>query len=282
VYQAIVNYLQLPTGLGEGRYYDFDLNDFLKKFRLDTQLAIYALKALEQEEMMSFNEQVFLPGKLHFICNKSTLEEFEKAHPGLELIIKTLLRTYEGIFDQPVAIFEKNLAYLLRMDLTVVKDQLKTLHGFGIVEYQPQKDKPQLLLIQDRIREDQVRINQELYQRRKKQFESRINSMIAFTTTSKYCRSTYIGSYFGDTALKDCGICDNCLNRLKTPLTPEEFEKIRIRIVEVLGDGPLSSELFFNKLADIKTEKLHKVVEFLQGEHKLQVDSRDHISVKKR
>ena len=185
VYQALVNYLQIPTGLGEGRYYDFDLNDFLKKFKLDTQLVIHSLKALEQEEMMSFNEQVFLPARLQFICDKNTLNDFENTNPELTPLIKTLLRTYEGIFDQPVPIFEKNLSFLLRSDLNQVKDGLKKLQAFGIISYQAQKDKPQLLLIQDRIREDQVRINQELYQQRKKRLEERISKMIEFTTTTQ-------------------------------------------------------------------------------------------------
>ncbi|RYZ18444.1 MAG: ATP-dependent DNA helicase RecQ, partial [Sphingobacteriales bacterium] len=148
VYQALVNYLQIPTGIGEGRYYDFDLNDFLKKFRLDTQLVVHALRALEQEEFMSFNDQVFMPAKLQFTCNKHTLQEIEQTEPALDPLIKTLLRTYEGIFDQPVAIFEKNLAFLLRADVELVKSQLKRLHAFGVIQYQPQKDKPQLLLIQ--------------------------------------------------------------------------------------------------------------------------------------
>jgi ATP-dependent DNA helicase RecQ len=277
VYQALVNYLQLPTGLGEGRYYDFDLNDFLKKFKLDTQLVIHALKALEQEEMMSFNEQVFLPAKLQFTCNKATLEDFEKTHQELDPIVKTLLRTYEGIFDQPVAIFEKNLSYLLRSDPTAVKESLRKLQAFGIVNYQPQKDKPQLLLIQDRIREDQVRINQELYQRRKKQFTERIGKMIGFATMSKECRSTFIGAYFGDMALTDCGICDNCLARKAKNLTADEFAKIHVRIIELVRKGPVEMKNLFDQLTDIKKDKLVKVLEFLQAENKLSVDAGDNI-----
>ncbi|HMF69871.1 MAG TPA: ATP-dependent DNA helicase RecQ [Flavitalea sp.] len=279
VYQALVNYLQIPSGIGEGNYYDFDLNDFLKKFKLDTQLVVYALKALEQEEMMSFNEQVFLPAKLQFTCNKSTLQDFENSNPLLEPLIKTLLRTYEGIFDQPVAIFEKSISYLLRSELTNVKEQLKKLHAYHIVNYQPQKDKPQLLLIQNRVREDEVRINQELYQKRKKQFEERIAKMIGFTTDLKMCRSKFIGEYFGDIHIKDCGICDNCLKKKARPLTPGEFEKIRLRIAETVGSGKISAEDFFHRMKSVPKDKLLKVLEFLQAENKLVINDRDEISM---
>ncbi|HTE26765.1 RecQ family ATP-dependent DNA helicase [Flavitalea sp.] len=279
VYQALVNYLQIPTGLGEGRYYDFDLNDFLKKFKLDTQLVIHALKALEQEEMMSFNEQVFLPARLQFICGKNTLSDFENTNPELTPLIKTLLRTYEGIFDQPVPIFEKNLSYLVRSDINQVKDGLKKLQAFGIVSYQAQKDKPQLLLIQDRIREDQVRINQELYQQRKKQLEERISKMIEFTTTVSDCRSTYIGLYFGDEQIKDCGICDNCLKKKSLPLTAAEFETIHLRIAEIVSNGKIPGDEFFRLLQGIRKDKLLKVLSFLQAENKILINDRDEISL---
>ncbi len=59
-YQSVANYLQIPTGIGEGEYYEFDIADFLKKFKLNSHTAIYSLKALEQEGWLSFNEQVFL------------------------------------------------------------------------------------------------------------------------------------------------------------------------------------------------------------------------------
>jgi ATP-dependent DNA helicase RecQ len=48
-YQALVNYLQLPEGLGEDQFFDFDLKEFCQRFKLEIQQTVYALKALEQE-----------------------------------------------------------------------------------------------------------------------------------------------------------------------------------------------------------------------------------------
>lgn len=280
VYQALVNYLQLPTGLGEGKYYDFDLADFIRKFKLNVHLVIHSLKELEQEEMMSFNEQVFLPSKLQFTCNKRVLEEFEQTNQALSPLIKTILRSYAGIFDQPVNIQEKNLAFLTRSETAIVIEQLRRLQAFGIVEYQPQKDKPQLLLMQDRIREDQVRINQELYQRRKKQFAERIEKMISFTLLTGECRSRYIGYYFGDTEMKECGICDNCLQKKNKPLSNEEFENIRQQIVHVVGTTRVSNEELFKALHMINKKKLLQVLEFMQAEDKLVVNDKDEIMLR--
>src|SRR5579862_1684210 len=56
VYQAVMNYLQIASGRGEGNYYDFDKADFIKKFKLDSLLVNHSLQALEQEELLSYNE----------------------------------------------------------------------------------------------------------------------------------------------------------------------------------------------------------------------------------
>jgi len=87
VYQAVANYLQLPAGSGAGQYYDFDMSDFLRKFKLSGHIALYALKALEQEGWLSLNEQVFLPSAAGFTTNKENLYKFEKELPTLELLI---------------------------------------------------------------------------------------------------------------------------------------------------------------------------------------------------
>ena len=41
IYQSVANYLQIPTGAGEGQYYDFDISDFLKKLISMAYLYLY-------------------------------------------------------------------------------------------------------------------------------------------------------------------------------------------------------------------------------------------------
>ena len=277
VYQALMNYLQIPSGMGEGNSYDFDFTDFLKKFELDTQLVTYSLKTLEQEDLMSFNEQVFIPSKIRFITNKRTLYDFEALYPDLEPIIKILLRTYEGIFDQPVFIFEKNIAYLLKKDLSVIATELRQLHSYGIIAYAPQKDKPQLFFIQNRVKEEDLRINQENYRKRKKQFEARIEMMLAYTTDDKKCRSQVIATYFGDDNTKPCGICDNCLSKKNQSITKEEFEKIQQQILTALKPGAVKTKDLLKAMGTVKKEKLLKVLEFLQSENIINVNKDDEV-----
>ena len=91
VYKSLMNYFQIASGSGGETYYPFDLLDFTKKFSLSPRLVIPCLKALEQEEVVSFNEQVFISSKIQFTISKNALYESEKQYPALEPVIKTLL-----------------------------------------------------------------------------------------------------------------------------------------------------------------------------------------------
>jgi ATP-dependent DNA helicase RecQ len=280
VYQAVANYLQLHTGDGEGQYYDFDITDFLKKFKLEGSITLYALKAMEQDGWLAFNEQVFLSSVVQFNIVKNSLYEFERTHPQQETIIKTLLRTYEGIFDQRVFISEKLLAGLLRQDAGEVKKQLTELGAQGIINYQPQKDSPQVLLLRNRVKAEDLSIDMVAYTLRKERFQKRIKQMVRYIKEDTECRSRIIGAYFGDEQVKACGICDNCLRKKVVSLSKEEFDTLHHRIINMVKYETLHTRDVLLKLNDIKKEKAWKVIEFLQAEQKIEVDSNGRVSLK--
>jgi ATP-dependent DNA helicase RecQ len=280
VYQSVANYLQIPTGAGEYQYYDFDISDFLKKFKLTSHITLYSLKALEQEGWLAFNEQTFLSSSAMFTCSKNYLYEFEIAHPQLEPIMKVLLRAYEGIFDYPASISEKMIAGLMKKEAEDVKKQLATLQQFGMIEYTQQKDTPQLLLLRNRIKPEDISINMIAYNKRKEQFQQRMKQMINYVNEEMGCRSRIIGSYFGDTNIRPCGICDNCLRQKATSLTKEEFETLNHRIISLVKYESLHTKDLLIKLTGIKKEKAWKVIEFLQAENKIEMDSNGMVKLK--
>ncbi|MBL7728518.1 MAG: ATP-dependent DNA helicase RecQ, partial [Dinghuibacter sp.] len=61
VYVSIANYLQLAAGSGGGSYFEFDLDDFSRKFKHPALLTINVLRILEQEGYIAYNESVMLP-----------------------------------------------------------------------------------------------------------------------------------------------------------------------------------------------------------------------------
>ena len=272
VYQALADYLQIPVGTGEGRYYDFDLNEFVKNFKLDIHLVINVLKVLEQEGHLSFNENVFLPSQVTFTIPKEMIIEFEQSHPLLEPVMKCLLRTYEGIFDNRVSVHEKQIAKLTWKKMDEVKKDLLQLHSLGIIEYLPQKETPQIYFILNRAPAQFLHVDHEHYLQRKKQYALRTETMLRYMHLQKECRSKYISAYFGDPAVKECGICDVCLHKKGSELTEEEFNRIKQRIFDHINGSEIFVKDLLLHLHTVKKEKIWKVLDFLQAENKIKIN----------
>jgi len=280
VYKAFMNYLQLPAGSGEGLFFDFDINDFVKKFGLDIYTANYSLKILEQEGIITYSEQFFLPSTVVFTANKSELEEFEKSFPDAGVVIKGLLRSYEGIFDNPVSIFENQLAKFIKVEADELKSSLKKLHQSGILAYSPQKDKPQVQFLQNRIKTEDLKINETDVQKRKFYFEQRAAAMITYVTRHTVCRRRMIGNYFNDPGITPCGICDNCIHEKELVITRNEFDNIIDTIDKVLIKNALSMDQLLQSFAPAKKNKVWKIVNYLQSEDKININEQGFISRK--
>ena len=269
VYKALANYLQLPSESGEGIYFDFDINDFVKKFSLNIYTVNYSLKVLEQEEFISYNEQIFLPATVMFTANKDELDVFERSYPKLEPVIKGLLRSYEGIFDYSSAIYENQLANFVKKDVAHLKADLKKLHQFGIIEYHPQKDKPQVMFLRNRVTTEDFTIDQNNLLKRKTAFEKRLKAMLDYIKT-KACRSKTIANYFNDVSVKPCGVCDNCINEKAIVISKTEFENI-VSEMKKFTEAPVASKVLLQNLNKFKKEKVWKVLNYLQGENKISI-----------
>ena len=271
VYTAIMNNLQIAAGSGEGLSFDFELSTFATTFKINILTATYAIKTLEQENILRFNEVFFKPSTVVFTAEKDQLNAFEQQHPQLEAVIKGLLRSYEGIFDFTASIIEMQLAKFIQKKLPDVLTDLQQLHQAGIIEYSPRKDKPQVTLLQNRMYADSFVINLADYLKRKQNFENRIQTIIKYVQQTIMCRSRIIAAYFNDTSVKACGICDNCINQNDLVISIEEFEMISARIFQELSQQSIVPKELLKKLTGIKKEKFWKVTNYLLAEKKISI-----------
>ncbi len=278
VYIAVMNYLQIAAGSGEGISFEFDLPAFAVAFKFNILTATYAIKTLEQEEILRFNEVFFKPSSLVFNTDRQHLEEFEKQFPHLGPLLKGLLRSYEGIFDYPATIYESELAKFLRKNTADVKRELQLLQQYGIVDYSPQKDTPQLTLLLNRMYADSFVINLENYLQRKKNFETRIKAITDYILNTITCRSQMIAFYFNDLDVKACGICDNCINKKSLVISKAEFEQIANYIFDFVDKNNTGIKDLLNSSKGFKKEKMWKVIDYLRAEKKLIVNKEGIIS----
>jgi ATP-dependent DNA helicase RecQ len=97
-YSALTNFLQIPAYTGEYKSFNFRFDEFIRNFRLNSNEALYALKALESDGWLELNEKSFTPSTLVFTTSKKELAEFERHYSQHEPLLTSLLRSYEGIF----------------------------------------------------------------------------------------------------------------------------------------------------------------------------------------
>ncbi len=263
IYQAVVNYLQVPVG-AEGVYYDFDINDFVKRFGLNITVAFSALRILEQEGVWQLSESVYLPSKLEFVTSRDALFEYEERHQDLEPIIQTLLRTYEGIFDNPVPVFERQIARIMRVDEEDVIHDLQMLHKQALLRYYPRKDQPQLCFLEERLPVQHLRVNMARLEERRKAMEARIAAVSAYARTSNRCRTQQLVAYFGEKDAKPCGVCDVCVKKEKGALPSKEFGRLTTAILSAL-EGKTSLQALMQKV-DAEENRVLETLQFLVAE----------------
>jgi ATP-dependent DNA helicase RecQ len=204
------------------------------------------------------------------------LYAFEESNPALEPLIKSLLRSYEGIFDQPVTINEMFIAQLNKRHVDLIVRDLQLLDKAGLIEYIPKKDTPQIYLFHPRVATQDLRIDMAAYNKRRKVYSDRLNKMIEFIHSTE-CRSQDIGTYFGDAAIKACGICDNCLHKKRVSLAQKEFSVIHDRIMDLIGEGAIHTNKLFSLLEPQKKERISQVLTFMQGENKIRLNDRGEV-----
>lgn len=276
VYESLVHFLQIPIGVSEGNSYDFDLSLFCQQFDIDRSTAIHSLQLLQANGYCSLNESVFEPGRAQFIASRDWVETVERNYPSLEPLIKALLRNIEGVFSYPGIVSLLYMARLLKQEKTLIEQQLKQLVQLGVISYDPPKDQPQLVLLTERLKPSNILLNQKDIDTRKNLAKKRLDAMKTFVT-GQACRAAYIGRYFGDDKITDCGICDNCLNAKKMHRSLASSSQ---QIMQMLQQGATSITAM-KQLPEWENEhqQLLRTIRHLESEGWLQVDFEGNITV---
>lgn len=269
IYQNIANFLQIPVGAGEGLYYDFDIMQFCKVFNYDVFVVISVLKALEKNGHLVFNELALNGSKIVFTTDRFTLEQIEQLSPNADVVIKALLRTYEGIFDSECMINEKLIAKICKTKLETVVQIIQQLHTQRILAYSPQKNAPQIYFNYNRASAHYIQFDEAAHQQQKNIFEQKTHALIQYIISASSCRNVLIQNYFNDDLPKKCGACDNCIAEKQQPLTSKRFEEIQHQIVQT--NYPLHINELLKNLKMYNTKHVWQVIRFLEDKKLLEI-----------
>ncbi len=265
IYRALGSFFQLALGGGEGQSFDFDIVEFARNFQAGIVEAYNCLKILEQAGWIVLTEAVFVPSSLMIKVSKDALYDYQLRHPKMDRLLKAILRTYQGAFNHPINLREGQLSKFLKMPVGALRTALEKLASDGIVDYQPQKDTPQIIFIKERVDADNLLIDRNLYNFRKNRQYERIRKAIAYAETPA-CRSQQLLAYFGEGDAPKCGVCDVCTGRTKAELSTDDFERYKEKIQLLLKEEPLGLEEVVESFAPNRQEQVLKALEYLLDE----------------
>ena len=271
VYTALGNYLQIPIGGGKEERFDFDLQEFSTRYRMNSATVFSALKILEKEGLLLLGNELESPSRIMFNIDHTDLYTFQVENPGYDAFIKLLLRSYGGVFSDFIRINEKEISRRAGTTDDKIRAMLKKLQQLGLITYVESSNKPQILIIHDRIEGNTLNLSKQNYNNRKQAALRRMQAVLDYVQASNHCRSQQLLIYFGEAEVQRCGICDVCLDRNKINVSELEFNKILEIIKPALKQKPhaLNELLFIAK--QYPEDKVINVVMWLVDNEKLDV-----------
>ena len=266
-YEALCNYLQVPLGSGKDSVFDFNMYDFISKYRLPVIETYNSLQFLQREGYMEFTEEINNPSRVHFIVGRDDLYKFQVANESFDGFIKLLLRSYTGMFSEFVPINEETLSRKSAATRDTIYQYLVKLSAFNIIRYIPGIKTALVIFTEERLVRKALMISSDNYLHVKEKYEIRLDKMIEYADSDNHCRSVYLLNYFGEESDR-CGICDVCRERNELDLSKYEFDIILEEIKTLLADkNPDAEELV--KQIDYPEDKVIKVIRWLLDHNKL-------------
>jgi len=262
VYQNLCTFLRIAYNSGINNSFDFDLRGFSEHCKMQQTKVYAALKILEQQGIIYVTEGVSNLSMVKAIAAKDVIYKFQTDHKKYEALIKFILRTSEGVFMDYVPVEENVIASRLKISLHQTVEQLMALNQMKIISYQPRKEKSQVVLLQNRVKREDLWLNIEFIKSRKTNFEEKLKAVKYYVTEKHICRTKLLAKYFGETVEQDCGICDVCADRKKTALTTADFSEIVAALENELRQSALTGAQVKAKL-QIRDADFDKAINFL-------------------
>ncbi len=268
VYQDVNYYYQMAMGDGLGCMYPFNIDEFCHNFKHFPVQVDSALKILTRAGYLEYTDEQDDASRLIFTLQREDLYRIGENSEETERLLRTILRSYTGVFTDYVYINEDTLALRSGLSRQQVYETLVYLSKRRILHYIPGRKTPYIVYVRERQEAKRLVFTPEVYEDRKKSYVKRIMALLEYAESDDKCRSRMLLRYFGEKNEHDCGICDVCLMARRSELRQSEFDVLAGEVLDLLRDNPLSSRALLEKLGGNR-EKVLNVLSYLLAEEKI-------------
>ena len=262
VYRALGNYLQVTIGGGREISFDFSVERFTMTCKFELLTAYHALKLIEREGYIQYNEDPQTAAKVHFLILRDDLYKLQVTSEDFDKFIKLLLRSYTGFFSEYVSIDEDILAKNAKVSVDVIYEYLKQLRKMKVIDYIPRRKNSVITYLRERINENDLTISPANYMHRKKVMQEHIDAVTRYAENSDRCRSVTLLEYFGEKNAKNCGQCDYCIRHKEREVSKTDWE----RVGEELKKMQQQDVTLISKKTGISEYKVIEIIRQLRDE----------------
>lgn len=268
VYKKLCSYLQIAYGELPETQFGLPFDAFCSVYNLSKRRTFTALKLLDSLGILIFSEKVKYQTRLQILVTNYNLQPLLNKNNNQSILLKSILRTHEGVFDQPIAINLEKISIKANLDLDNVIQILTALESQHIISFSLSKTDAQITLI--RPREDDKTINSvskniSHYNKVKQQ---KFQAVIDFIQNNSSCKSRQLLHYFDEVFDDNCEICSYCTST-------NDINKIDEReidnVFKALKKHPLSSREL-SDICNIDTDRLILILRHLLEQNKIRVN----------
>lgn len=261
VYRKLCNYFQIPYGEGAYITNNFNFNIFCKTYEFNSILAYNAILALDRSSVLVLTQQFKRRSTVQVLISNTELFHYIEKTQEISTIIKSILRTYGGIFDQEVKINTLLIADKANTSEELVINTLIKLEKNKIIALDLKKTDAEITFIEPR--EDDKTINRiaKTIETQNKQKVAHVKDIIGYISDDSICKSQQLLKYFGETDTSPCLICSVCITKTKKALTDPQTNGIEV-VISLLQKEALSSRELLEQSTLTETE-LTKTIQLL-------------------
>ena len=242
VYFQLNQYFQISYGELIDKSFVFDITNFCRVYDFPLMTTYNGIKTLEKDGILLLDEQLNRKSTAKFITKNNYIYDYLRRYPRHDKLIKLMLRTYGGIFEDTKTININYLCSTLNLYKSQLLKQLETLHEDKIIEFYNSNSSAQITFLVPR--EDNRTINiyaKEIEQRNTLKIR-KLNALVTFIENDTICRSIQLLTYFDEKNIEDCGICDVCISKKKDNYNNISQDIKNAISNELRSNGDLSSK----------------------------------------
>jgi len=267
VYKALMSNFRIAYGEGENEIFDFNFYEFCSHYKLHTVLTYNTLNLLDRLSVISLDKSFQKKTKLKFLVTSKAVLNFIDSHTQFALLIRTILRTYGGVFDNELNLNTQLIKKKTGYNDKEVYDQLEALKKHGILSAEFIKQDLSITFILPR--EDKYTLNPlrkyvNDYQNNKLK---KAETVLLYVEEKTLCLQSFILKYFSEKELKPCGKCSVCLTNQagRNPQLFSKYQDLNHSILEELKLSNLSSKELSLKIECPKEALLESLQQLLEN-----------------